>query len=173
MCLLTLWAKEEKREVFCCSLPCFWLSFVWLSCLAEYLSPTYLSRLRSGLSCDKIFELVLSQKIWDLFQSLCLQITSAGQLCGFSVGRRTVFGFVFVALDLLYVSGHNGCLTLIKSSAHWGKDRSQCSHETTVNFYPGLSVLSQRSICSLLLGLSPHIPLVIYTSCYTKCVFGA
>ena len=107
-----------------------------------------------------------------MFEILCLQIASAGQLCGFSVRGRPGFVFIFVDLDLLYVSGHSDCLTLIKSLAHWDRECSQGSHGTAVSFCPGLSVLSQRSICSLLFGLSRHTPLITCTSCYIECVFG-
>ena len=60
------------------------------------------------------------------------------------------FVFIFVDLDLLYVSGHTDCLTLIKSLAHWDEECSQGPHGTAVSFCPGLSVLRVQSALSYL-----------------------
>lgn len=42
----------------------------------------------------KYLKLGLSQKIRDLLESLCLQITNAGQTCGFSVDRIIIIIFL-------------------------------------------------------------------------------
>lgn len=107
------WSKgreRKKRSLFLLLLSHSLLSIVWLSCLADYLNAAYLSRLRSELSWWQN-KIGFSQKIRDLRESLCPRIASAGQPCGFYIGRNC---FVFVwsdqYLNLFYVSWHNGCL---------------------------------------------------------------
>lgn len=98
-CLLTLGAKEgkEKRDLFfCCSLPtpCCLL----FGCLAWQTIYMLLICQGSDQNChgDQIFKIGFSHKIQDLCESLCPRIASAGQPCGFSVGRNC---FVFVWSD--------------------------------------------------------------------------
>ena len=104
-----------------------------------------------------------------MFEILCLQITSAGQLCGFSVRGRPGFGFIFVDLDLLYVSGHTDCLTLIKPLARWDKESSQGPHGTAVSFCPGLSVVTEVNLLSLIWPQSPHASYHMYLLLHWVC----
>jgi hypothetical protein len=124
MCLLTLWAKEEKRDHFLLlHSPC-----LIVCCLVVLLGRMFKSCLSFKAHCSivmvtKYLKLRLSQKIRDLFESLCFKIPGAGQSGEFPVGGRTGFVFALVCscqhLHPSPVSWHNCSLTFISSTVHW------------------------------------------------------
>lgn len=89
MCFLILGAKEGKENrspllVAAFPTPCCSLVVLLGRLFKSYLS--FKAQIRI-VTVTKFLKSGLSQKIRDVCESLCLRIASAGQPCGFSVGR--------------------------------------------------------------------------------------